>query len=190
MTTKHSKVKFVVKDTHKYGKGVYAAEDIKKGTVIRVFGGKRTTLSALVNRIISGKEFLDDPFQIGRRTYLDLDEICRTFNHSCDPSCGVRKRSELFALRDIKKGEELTYDYSLTIAPTEWEMKCKCGTAKCRKTLGDVLSVPKKRRDEYRKMGALQRYMKKLLDEIEKGGYKMPAYEKNALKKLKAAGKQ
>lgn len=188
--TRHTKVKLIVHDTHKYGKGIYAGENIKKGTVIHEMGGKRLTLSKLVERIVTGKEFLDDPFQIGRRTYIDLDEFSRTFNHSCDPNMGIRNRGQMFALRDIKKGEQLTFDYSLTIAPTEWEMKCMCGSAKCRHKLGDILSVPKKRRDEYRKMGALQRYMKDLLNEIEAGGYRMPTYEKNALKKLKEAGKQ
>src|ERR1035437_1014607 len=107
------KNKFLIKDTHKYGKGVFANRDIKKGEIIHILRGERLDINDIVERITSGKENLDDPFQMGRRTYFDLDKLSRTFNHSCDPNTGIRKKSEMFALRDIKKGEQLTYDYSL-----------------------------------------------------------------------------
>lgn len=176
--------KIITKDTGKYGKGVFAVENIKRGEVIHILNGKKLDLNDIVERVNSGKENIDDPFQIGKRTYIDLDEFSRTFNHSCDPTGGIRKKSELFALRDIKRGEQITYDYSLTIAPTEWKMKCKCGSKICRKTLGDVLSVPKKRREEYKKIGALQYYMKRLLNGMRGGKYKIPRYEVLALEKL------
>jgi len=176
--------KLIIKDTGKYGKGVFVGEDIKKGEIIHILGGKRLDLNDVVDGVVSGKEAEDDPLQIGRRTYIDLDEFSRTFNHSCNPNGGIRKNSELFALRDIKSSEQITYDYSLTIAPTIWKMKCKCGSKNCRKILGDVLSVPPKRRAEYKKNGALQNYMKSLLREIENRKYKMPQYEKLALEKL------
>jgi uncharacterized protein len=176
--------KLITKDTGKYGKGVFAREDIKKGEILHVLNGKKLDLNDVVDKVLSGKEAEDDPLQTGRRTYIDLDEFSRTFNHSCNPNGGIRKISELFALRDIKSGEQITYDYSLTIAPTIWKMKCKCGSKNCRKVLGDVLSVPPKRRAEYKKVGAFQNYMKSLLKEIENGKHKMPQYEKLALEKL------
>ena len=140
----------------------------------------------MARRVKSKKEFIDDPFQIVRRTYIDLDEFSRTINHSCDPNGGIRKTSELFALRDIKKGEEITYDYSATIAPTRWHMKCKCGSKNCRKILGDVLSIPKRQLKKYKELGALQKYMKLLLKEVEAGHYTMPRYEILLLEKLES----
>ena len=184
MSNNQNEKKFHVKDTRKYGKGVFSKNEMAKGEFIYRLKGKRLTLGQLVNRIVSGKEYIDDPFQIGRRTYVDLDEFSRTFNHSCNPNGGIRKTSELFALRDIKKGEELTYDYSMTISPTDWHMKCKCSTSICRKTLGDVRSVPKAQLKRYEAAGAVQRYMKPLLKELVKGRYKMPQYEVNALRRL------
>lgn len=172
-------------DTGKYGSGVFANEDIKKGQIVYVFGGERIDVTDLLKRVNSNEENIDDPFQIGKRTYIDLDEISRSFNHSCDPSTGVRKTAEMFALRDIKKGEEITFDYSLTIAPTDWKMKCMCDSKICRKILGDILSVPKKRLEEYREAGALQNYMKLLLGSMKNGKYKIPEYEKLVLEKLK-----
>ena len=189
MKNHNLKPKLIVKDTKKYGKGVFAGEDIKKGTVVHLFDGERMDVTELVKKVNSAKENIDDPFQIGRRTYIDLDKMSRSFNHSCDPNTGIRKVSEMFALRDIKKGEEITFDYSTTISPTVWNMKCKCGSKMCRKNLGDILSIPKERLKEYKKFGALQRYMKPLLREIESGNYKMPKYEIDALKKLDTRNK-
>ncbi len=176
--------KLFIKETGIYGRGVFANANIKKGEVIYKMDGKKLTLKEVVNNILSGKESEEDPLQVGRRTYIDLNEVSRTFNHSCNPNMGMRKRSELFALRDINKEEELTYDYSLTIAPTEWQMQCKCGSSVCRKELKDVTSISWKRLDEYREMGSIQTYMRKLLNEIKAGNYKMPRYEVIALEKL------
>ncbi len=91
----------------------------------------------------------------------------------------------MFALREIKKGEEITYNYSLTIAPTEWRMRCMCGAQNCRKMLGDVLSVPAKQLEYYESKGAIQRYMKGILKETKAGKYTMPKYEMLAINKLK-----
>jgi len=169
--------KLVVKSTGKYGKGIFAGEDIRKGEVIYVLSGERMNLAEMISRVNSKKEYIDDPLQIGKRTYIDLDTFSHTFNHNCDPNAGIRKNSELFALRDIKKGEEITYDYSATIAPTKWHMKCKCGSHKCRKILSDVRSIPKGQLEKYKKLGALQKYMKPLLKEVEAGHYTIPKYE-------------
>jgi len=187
LASARSSSKLVIKPTKKYGNGVFAKRDIKKGEVIHVLFGERMNLDEFVRRVNSKKEYIDDPFQIGRRTFIDLDELSRTINHSCDPNGGIRKNSELFALRDIEKGEEITYDYSATIAPTKWQMKCKCGSKNCRKTLGDVLSIPKKQLKKYKELGALQKYMRPLLKEVEEGRYTMPRYEIMALQRLKCA---
>ena len=91
----------------------------------------------------------------------------------------------MFAIRRIEAGEEVVYDYSSTVAPTVWEMRCECGTEKCRKSLGDILSVPPHQLAAYKKSGALQRYMRALLQEVERGIYRIPAYELAAIAKLK-----
>ena len=181
---KYHRPRLIIKSTGKYGNGVFAAEDTKQGEIIHVLSGEKMDWSELIRRDTSKKEYIDDPFQIGRRTYIDLDAFSRTFNHSCDPNGGIRKDSELFALRDIQKGEELTYDYSMTIGPTRWEMTCKCGSKNCRKVLGDVLSVPKKQLLKYKKLGAVQAYMKLVLKEVEAGQYRIPRYEILGLEKL------
>ena len=61
----------------------------------------------------------------------------RYINHCCDPNCYCRvvsvdgvKHIVLFAWRDIRDGEEITYDYKLPIEDVK--IICHCGAATCR----------------------------------------------------------
>lgn len=176
------RVNFIVKDTGKYGKGVFAIEDIKKGEKIHILSGEVISFDESIRRIKLGNESQTDSLQIGIETDIDLDEISRTFNHSCDPNAGLRKTSELFAIKDIKKGDEITYDYSATVGPnipsSLWEMKCHCGSKICRKIIGNVLSIPKDQLNKYKELDSLQEYIKKELNIIELAGGKLPKYNK------------
>ncbi|XP_059621985.1 histone-lysine N-methyltransferase ash1 [Phlebotomus argentipes] len=67
----------------------------------------------------------------------------RFVNHSCAPNCEMQKwsvnglpRMVLFAARDIKAGEELTYDYNFALYnPTEGQ-PCLCESSSCRGVIG------------------------------------------------------
>jgi hypothetical protein len=66
-------------------------------------------------------------------------------------------------------------------------MKCKCGSRNCRKTLGDITSIPNKDLKKYKILGSLQDYMKIVLKTIKrdkKGNVILPSYEIAALKIL------
>ncbi|GMI78381.1 hypothetical protein HRI_001507400 [Hibiscus trionum] len=73
----------------------------------------------------------------------------RFINHSCDPNCRTEKwmvNGEicigLFALRDIKKGEEVTFDYNYVRVFGAAAKKCHCGSPHCRGSIGgDPLSA-------------------------------------------------
>ncbi|KAL6634553.1 hypothetical protein ACP70R_027224 [Stipagrostis hirtigluma subsp. patula] len=72
----------------------------------------------------------------------------RFINHSCSPNCRTEKwmvNGEvcigIFALRNIKKGEELTFDYNYVRVSGAAPQKCFCGTAKCRGYIGGDISV-------------------------------------------------
>lgn len=180
------KRKFKVRDTGTYGKGCYATEHIRERELIHTMNGRTVSLSEMVRNVNNGKEYIDDPLQVGRRTYIDLDETSRSFNHSCLPNAGIRGRNSLISIRTIQPGEEITYDYSLTIAPTAWKMKCRCGSTICRKTLGDITSIPRARLSWYERNGALQDYIRKIIPDIKSGSYSIPAYEQRALTALGA----
>ncbi|CAI5488960.1 unnamed protein product [Closterium sp. Naga37s-1] len=59
------------------------------------------------------------------------------YNHSCDPNTWYATATCMVALRDIRPGEHVTYDYACT--ETEGSMHaglhCRCGAACCRDTL-------------------------------------------------------
>lgn len=69
--------------------------------------------------------------------------ISRWINHSCDPNCETYEEDDrifVHALRGLRPGEELFYDYKIVPAErrtkkVEKDYACLCGTAKCRGTM-------------------------------------------------------
>ena len=57
------------------------------------------------------------------------------FNHSCEGNLGFDDDGDFIAIRDITKGEELTYDYALAESNPEFRMLCTCGSKNCRKII-------------------------------------------------------
>jgi hypothetical protein len=53
-------------------------------------------------------------------------------NHSCDPNAGMGSATVLVALRTIRRGEQVCYDYAFTDSLPFDEFDCACGTARCR----------------------------------------------------------
>ena len=118
-------------------KGLYASKDIKKGTKIINYVGK----------IITKKETDTNPkFDNEKAIYLynlnskyDLDgdfkyNTARLINHSCDPNCEVDGKGLklwISAIKDIKKGDELTYDYGFSFDKDYRQFPCKCASKYC-----------------------------------------------------------
>lgn len=155
--------KYDVRQTEKYGRGVFCTKKILKGEVIRIFTGKRISEIACDKMIADGVLNNDDPFQIQHSEYILLDDISICFNHSCEPNSGFCGEATLFALKDIEPGEEITYDYSTTVDPNNFTfttmVNCLCGKPRCRRKLGNVSSIPTAILDYYRREGALQDYI-------------------------------
>ena len=131
-----------------HGKGVFALQDIAEGE----------TLIEYVGEVISWDEAQDrhphDPNDPNHTFYFHVNEdrvidalhggnSSRWINHSCDPSCEAdedKGRIFIKAIRNIKAGEELNYDYGLIIderytKKLKAEYPCWCGAKKCRGTL-------------------------------------------------------
>ena len=78
--------------------------------------------------------------QKGWDTHVRIDLPGRFMNHSCDGNMGIQDNDtgayDLYALREIKEGEELLVDYE----SFEYEIKgfdhCMCGSEKCRGSVG------------------------------------------------------
>ncbi len=120
-------------------RGVFAAEPIRKGEVICVWGGHVITEKEFQG--LSKKKFkniddyatrLADGFYLVscKKGGLEDDDF---FNHSCSPNAGIKGHLLMVAMRNIKKGEEITYDYCMTDADYDYSFKCGCGAVNCRK---------------------------------------------------------
>lgn len=144
-----------------HGQGVYALAPIKKGTRIIEYLGERISHSEADSRYElkgddDGHTFL---FIASNRTVIDAGvngNEARFINHHCDPNCEtVIENSRVFidAIRDIKPGEELGYDYQLTWESTDDPAElalyaCRCGARKCRGTMLDREPVDKKKAEK------------------------------------------
>ncbi len=118
-------------------RGLFANKDIKKNTKIIYYIGK----------IITKKQTEEDSkFDNGKAIYLfninnkyDLDgdftyNTARLINHSCNPNCQVESKGLklwISSIRDIKKNEELSYDYGFSFDENYKEFPCKCGSINC-----------------------------------------------------------
>lgn len=76
---------------------------------------------------------VDDNFFIvpSSRDELEREGV---INHSCNPNVGFKDQIELIAMRDIKVGEEICFDYAMSESLTE-PLECKCGSADCRRVI-------------------------------------------------------
>ncbi|HIH52166.1 MAG TPA: SET domain-containing protein [Nanoarchaeota archaeon] len=148
-----------IKNSSIEGKGIFASSDIKKGEIICHMTGNPISVEELKKRYVSGEVRVDDPFQIKDDTYLLLDSPYLFINHSCSPNSGIREVSILVAIKDIKKEEEITYDYSTTewsdrtIWGIDWQekwiMKCNCKSDNCRKEVKEFFLLPDELKKDY-----------------------------------------
>ena len=141
---------YAVRQSAIHGKGMVATRNIRKGERITEYRGERITWEEAERRYpvdpIPYHTFL---FEIGEGTHC-LDSINRAtpakwINHSCKPNCEAeedeKERVFINALRTIKSGEELTYDYNLTceeslsLKEKKRRYPCWCGTETCRGTM-------------------------------------------------------
>ncbi len=139
-----------------HGNGVFATELIEKGERVVRYKGKLRTHAEV------DEEYGDDDedghtflFTLNDDYVVDANvdgNVARWINHSCDPNCeseieenakGKRHKDKVFihAIRDIKPGEELTYNYGIVLVDEPHNAKnkklwaCKCGSKKCTGTM-------------------------------------------------------
>src|SRR5947208_2344787 len=102
--------KIYLKNTRKFGKGVYTRKPIKRGEVVARFDGQRYD-----GRFKSWtQELLTHTIQYGLSLWRDSKGLARYMNHSCEPNCGIRGLFRVVAMRDIAANEQLTWDYEMT----------------------------------------------------------------------------
>lgn len=119
-----------------HGTGVIAKENISKGENIAVFGGivvPTKEIREYWNKIGHIGIQISDDFFIVPSTREEVD-VGGVFNHSCNPNCGFSNTFTLIAMRGIKEGEELTFDYAFNENYCD-DFNCSCDSENCRKII-------------------------------------------------------
>ncbi|MDX2183976.1 MAG: SET domain-containing protein-lysine N-methyltransferase [Gemmatimonadaceae bacterium] len=139
---------FDMRDSPIHGRGAFARRAIPAGTRLIEYAGRRRTPA-------EAEALYPDDDTAGPHTFLfaiDDDIIvdagvdgneARWLNHSCDPNCDVvveDQRLWIETVRDVRRGEELTYDYQMVLKTrhtpaAKKRFPCACGAATCRGTM-------------------------------------------------------
>jgi SET domain-containing protein len=120
--------------------GVFALRNLPKGTVIsnkKVVREKLFKLKTYNNLDKITKERVDGFLGVVYDGFFSNEDINQMpiswhCNHSCEPNIGYNKKSEMITLRCISTNQELLLDYALCNTHPKWELKCRCGSKKCR----------------------------------------------------------
>lgn len=139
---------YAVRSSKVHGNGVFATRKIPAGSRIIEYKGERINWKEALRReqlkeADSTHTFL---FSLDDGRVIDggsRGNDARWINHACEPNCEAREedgRVYIYALRDIRRGEELNYNYALILdlrhtPALKKAYECRCGSPNCRKTM-------------------------------------------------------
>ncbi len=116
-----------------HGWGVFAQEDINKNKRIITYDGEKISTQESADRedryLRRGEIWC---FKLNRRWVIDANvggNLARFVNHACRPNCYsniVDGEIWIIAGKNVKAGDELTYDYH-TDGDKEIECRCRPG---------------------------------------------------------------
>jgi len=119
------------------GHGVFAAERVPAAMKIGEIRGQSVSVAEARIRATRSERVMI--VELSARKAIDFSKSSdpmRYTNHSCRPNAELvtaNGRVEFFALRAIRRGEEITVDYGQT--HHEGRLACRCGAAGCRGAL-------------------------------------------------------
>jgi SET domain-containing protein len=135
----HSTIK-LTQQSRIHGRGLIAQTPIHRGDVVW-----RRDLDEMIVHLSEIKqwtkekqtEFFWIAYQCSEEEFVLPRGIDGYMNHSCDPNTWWADDHTLVARRDIRPGEEVTYDYTTTEIALDFEMDCQCGSPLCRGTISN-----------------------------------------------------
>ena len=140
---------YSVRSSPIHGRGVFATRTIRKGTSIIEYRGERISRKEADRRPDSDPHDATHTFLFSLSDGSVIDaavrgNAARWINHCCSPNCESVEYTDgtvfIEARRTIHAGEELTYDYRLSIPGriserTRKAYACRCASPRCRGTL-------------------------------------------------------
>lgn len=147
--------KIQVRHSRIHGNGMFALVDIPAGTRLIEYRGQRMT-HRQADRLYDGSTETGHTFlfTLNERYIIDANvggNDARWINHGCEPNCEAvlveaegrdRRADRVFieSKRDIRAGEELTYNYGIVLEERQtarlkaiWA--CRCGAPHCTGTM-------------------------------------------------------
>ena len=123
----------VVRSSAVHGLGAFAKVPIAQGTHIIEYLGERISKAESLRRCEQNNEYI---FTLTDHEDLDGNvqwNPARFLNHSCAPNCDAELENGhiwIVANRDIKAGEELTFNYGFDLESYR-DYPCHCGAPEC-----------------------------------------------------------
>lgn len=140
------------------GTGVFAKRHIPRGTRIIEYTGEHVPIHQLFRVVGDDRPPRTYTFALDADTAIDGargGNESRFFNHSCAPNCEAYifdGRVYIYAMRNVRRGEELTFDYRLSriasdavVSEDPAEHRCRCGASSCRGTLLSITNSSEER---------------------------------------------
>jgi len=131
---RRSQTSFVeVRHSPIHGTGAFAQANIPAGSRVIEYVGEKITKAESLRRCEQNNQYiftLDDEFDLDGNVPWNP---ARFINHSCAPNCEAELDGEriwILALRDIKAGEELTFNYGYDLEDYR-DHPCCCGAPEC-----------------------------------------------------------
>ncbi len=127
---------------HGKGLGIFAKKSFRKGETVIYFKAD----------IVPRSKASPEAVQINEAECFDTKWLVPEafINHSCAPNAKLDVEGYRYvAIRDIRKNEEITFDY----CATEWDFKgegfaCRCGTRKCYGTIRGLKHLSKQQQEK------------------------------------------
>jgi len=133
------------KKSHVHGSGLFAVQNIKKGSKIIEYIGDKVTKKEGDKRADKQIKQYKKNKNNGMVYVFELNKLydidgsvshnhAKLINHSCNPNCEVEIiNNEIWisAIKNIKKNTELSYNYGYSYDTDYVDHICKCGSSKC-----------------------------------------------------------
>ena len=133
------------KKSHVHGRGLFAVQNIKKGSKIIEYIGDKVTKKEGDKRADKQIKQYKKNKNNGMVYVFELNKLydidgsvshnhAKLINHSCNSNCEVEIiNNEIWisAIKNIKKYTELSYNYGYSYDTDYVDHVCKCGSSKC-----------------------------------------------------------
>lgn len=140
--------RFALRKSSIHGRGVFALTRIARGARVIEYTGERMSHEEADERYGELHDGSAHTMLLAVDDEVVIDAThrgssARWINHSCAPNCeAIEDNGRVFidVRREIRPGEELTYDYELIVeerhtAKLKREHACYCGARRCRGTM-------------------------------------------------------